>query len=252
MPLEMTGAMRLGPRPTGSSAPSTLVAYLESIGKASWYSIFEAGTGMFQNSNGTGSVASGDPVGCWVAAYQVGATFKFHQPTSGSRPTYSTSQYDLASIYGNGSSHTLFTDSTTALNRELTILVQYQTNNGTGMIWSHNGTVWALRHSAANSAPTFTENGSAVEGQAATSGDLDVVSSVDYRYRAASTTGTGRRAVAFNSSEPIRTSRYNTALYLFSSAGASLFSAAGIRRIAIINPRLTYLEADVALQYLVS
>jgi len=248
MPIEMAGALRLGPRPTGSAAPTTLVEYLESIGKDSWYSIFEAGTGMFQNSNGTGSVASGDPVGCWVAAYQVGATFKFHQPTSGSRPTYSTTQYDQPTIYGNGSSHSLYTDSTTALNRELTVLAQFQTNNGTGMIWSQNSTQWALRMVATNSPPAFIEFGSNIEALALE--DSDTVSASAYSMRGKATAGTGRRRAGFNSSA--RTARHGNAMYLFSSTGSSTFSAAGIRRLAIIEPRLTFVELATALQFMVS
>lgn len=239
------GVPTLGP--VGSSTPATLADYLTSISKASWYSLFEAGTGMAQNSNGTGAVASGDPVGCWAPSVQVGATFKFIQATSASRPTYSTTQYSQATIYGNGTSHSLATDSTTALNRPITVLVQYELNNSTGMVFAQAGTVWGLRHTGANAPPGFYENGSQIEGQSAGSGDMDQVSSIVYRYRQSGTQGYGRRAIAFNSSDPVRTTRYGNALTLLTGSG--LFCAAGIHRIAITD-RLTWTEAAFALGYL--
>lgn len=247
MPIVLPGSLQLGPR--GSSAPSTLAAYFASLGKTQ-YSIFNQGSGMYQTSAGTGAVDSGDPVGCWVAQYQAGETWKFHQPTAASRPTYSTSLFTHPGIYGNGTSHCLLSDSTTALNRAITVLVLYNWQNTLGMAWSQNGQGFGIRHQAQNTPGSFFEFGTAIEGQGFSTGggDYDYVSAASRRYRVGATAGVARIAAAFNSSEPVRTSRYGNALYLL-SGGASLFFAGSISAVAIVD-RLSVAEHGEALRLL--
>lgn len=237
-------------RPSGSASLDTLIAFADSIGKGGFLSIFDVSFGLAQTSAGTGSVASGDPVGCWSPQYQVGGTAKFIQATNASRPTYSTTQYSGPTIHGNALSHTLYLDSTTFASRPLTVLILYENNNGLGMPWSHNGQGWGMRHQSANNPPTFLEFGSSADGTATATGDLDLVSAYSLRTRQAATAGTGLRAAAFNSSEPVRTTRYGTAFHLF-SGGASLFSAAGIRRFAFVD-RMNIDQACQALRYFVT
>jgi hypothetical protein len=235
-------------RQGAASSLDTLIDFAGSIGRGGFLSIFDVASGLAQTSAGTGSVATADPVGCWLAQYQVGGTFKFHQPTNSARPTYSTTQYSAPTVYGNGSSHTLLVDSPAVLSRPLTVLCLWENNNGLGMPWSHNGQGWGVRHQSANSPPTFLEFGTSAHGQGST-GDLDLVSAYSLRYRQSATAGTGLTAAAFNSSEPVRATRYGTAFHLF-SGGSSLFSPAGIRRIAFVD-RMTGDQACQALRYFV-
>lgn len=236
--------------PTGNSVPGTLAELFVSLGKTT-YSIFDQGSGKFQTSAGTGTVNAGDPVGCWLAAYQAGESWKFQQPTSASRPTWSNAVFTHPGIYGNGTSHCLESDSTTALNRAVTVLVLYNWTNTTGMVWSQNGTVFGIRHTGANAAATFLENGTAVEGQGFSTGggDYDYVSAASRRHRVGASAGVARIAAAFNSSEPVRTSRYGNKLFLL-SGGASLFFAGSISMVAVVD-RLSAVEQLKALALMV-
>ena len=93
MPLIVPGSMQIGPRPSGSSAPSTLPAYLTSIGKDSFYARFVAGTNMYVNSDKTGGAVSIDNlVGSWDydAANTSNWSAYWTQATSGNRPYYKT------------------------------------------------------------------------------------------------------------------------------------------------------------------
>lgn len=249
MPIRAAGAGVLSPRGSGSTI-TTVAAFLTSISKDSWYSLFEAGTGMFQNSNGTGSVATGDPVGCWAASVQVGATFKFVQATSASRPTYSTTQYRLPTIYGNGTSHNLACDSTTALNRTCSVVVQYITGaTNTGMVWSQNGQTWGIRHTGSTSRPLLLENGSDVNSQGVSAGSADELCANVQRYRASATAWAGDYLIGLSSTDEIRTSRHGAAITLLTGAG--LFSTVGIRRI-LVSQRLTFDEMTQVGKFMVS
>jgi hypothetical protein len=120
-----------------------------------------------------------------------------------------------------------------------------------GMTWSQNGSVWALRHVASTQRPVLTENGGEVNGQAVTAGPVDQVCASVLRYRASAAAYAGDYFVGLSSTDEIRTSRYNTALYLLSSNGTGSFSPKGIRRIAITE-RLTFDEMTQAGRYMVS
>ena len=236
--------------PTGESVPGTLADLFVSLGKST-YSIFDQGSGKFQTSAGTGTVNAGDPVGCWVAAYQAGESWKFQQPTSASRPTWSNAVFTHPGIYGNGTSHCLESDSTTALNRPVTVLVLYSWTNTLGMVWSQNGQQFGIRHQAMNTPGSLFEFGASVEAQgfSAGGGDYDLVSASTRRYRVGASAGVARIAAAFNSSEPVRTSRYGNKLFLL-SGGASLFFAGSISTVAVVD-RLSAVEQSKALALMV-
>ncbi len=145
--LQIAGAVRIGP--LAASVPATMVAYLTSIGKASFYARFLAGQGMTANSDGSGgSPADGAAVGCWSAYQANNFTAKFIQATSASRPAYGASRNGKPGIYGNASSWFLTLNSTTANNQSFTLLAS-------GWTASENAT-WISQNNNALRAVTGT------------------------------------------------------------------------------------------------
>ena len=157
--LIVPGSLVIGPKPVASSAPATLVDYLTSIGKASWYGRYLASYGLAPNSDGTGgTVALNGAVGCWAPVQQVGFDHKWIQTVTGNRPAYVLSD-SVASITGNGANARMSLSSTTALDGMLyTILISAQIANDAGYPFSHNLTGNALQFQSA-SAPRVRSEG---------------------------------------------------------------------------------------------
>lgn len=234
MPLHIPGSLQLGPRP--SSGPSTLVEYLESIGKDSWYGIYEAGYEMYANSDGSGgAVADGGAVGCWGPREQVSFNYKFIQATAASRPLYSTTLSAIGpTISGNGSSWRSYLNSTTALNLNCTILLHYENSNTEGYIFSQSGDNWCVYGRANNKPDTYYAN------------SIEIGDSLA-RAESASSTGTWTRNRKLAISSGASTARYNNAPFIFArSSGA--YHASRISNIAFV-PTLTASECAKALEF---
>lgn len=121
MPLLLPGSLILGPR--SATVPTTMVGYLASLGKNSFYARFLAGQSMTVNSDGTGgAVADGGAVGKWSAYQYNNYAASFIQSTSASRPAYGASRDGKPGIFGNASSWFMSLDSTTANNQSFTLL----------------------------------------------------------------------------------------------------------------------------------
>lgn len=238
MPLLIQNSMTLGPRP--AAAPSTLVAYLTSIGKASWYGIYEAGYEMYANSDGSGgAVADGGAVGCWGPREQVSFSHKFIQATAASRPVYSTTLYSTGpTVAGNGTSWLIALNSTTALNLECSILTASEySSTSNNVLWSQ-GSNWSLRASTSTGPILYYSGSNATNKYNSFVVCTEAINSA---------TPTSRKVLVGASSHVGNTGRYNTALTLF-NIGVQ-YVADGIRRIAI-TPRLTQSELIRALSFL--
>ena len=239
MPLIIPNSLRLGP--TGSSsAPASLSAFLTSIGKASWYANWLASLGLDSLSTGLGgAVASGGVVGRWSPLEQVGFNYNFIQATSANRPTYDATicSDGVPAIYGNGSSWSLSLDSTTALNRDFTILISAETLNASNSyLFSKGGDQWSYyTNSIGNGIPYYASTTLIADQQIKALSD------------GLSTPGT-HRIRKFAMSSGTSTGHYGNALRLLMH-NAAYFAFHRIRGLALV-PKLTANECSQALQYL--
>ena len=226
----------IGPRPAGG--PTTLPAYLTSIGKASFYGIFKPGVNCFANSDGSGgAVATGGAVGCWVAEQAVNWTAKWIQATAASRPLYSTTLSPLGpTISGNGTSWTMSLDSATALNQDCTILMSVETLNMAGYVFTQNGDAWSL----------YTNVGADPDHYY---GTVDLGKGAPQARRSDGTSTAWQRLRRFAVSSGTATTRYGNAMRILGTAGG-YFATHRIAQIAIV-PKLTSAECLLATQYLV-
>ena len=125
----------------------TLAAYLATIGKNSSWGLWEAGTNMAANSDGTGTVTT--DVGKWSKSAGAGMSAEWIQPTSGQRMLYSASVQGSPAIYGESDTNSrgMYLDSNTPVSSIYTIIfrvncIQETTSNMYG--FSHNSAVNAI------------------------------------------------------------------------------------------------------------
>lgn len=237
MPLVLPGSLVLGPK--SAANPSSLVDYLASISKASFYALWKATHGLAPHADGSGgTVVPGGAVGHWAPVLQSGFNYKFIQPTAASRPGYSeTLSPPRPLVYGNGASWSMFLNSTSALNLDCTILVSYESSNLGGAVWSQSGANWSIR-SAVSAPPSLFVSGASIEASETAHVTMSQPTGVAYKRR---------RCIAFQS--PLATTRYGTPFYLFSYSGTGLFGSDGIAEIAI-TPKLTASECVQAMKFL--
>lgn len=226
----------IGPLPV--AAPASLVAYLTSIGKASWYGQYLATAGKSANSDGSGSVADGGAVGKWAANQAVGWTASFIQPTAASRPLFSTSVSTLGPvIYGNGTSATLYLDQATALDKDCTVLVSTETLNAYGYLFTQNMDNWSYYTQAGQPALTYYAGSPATGANLTQSDNRDGTATNWQFYR--------RLAISSGTS----TARYGQPFRLLGTASGS-FTAHRIAELWFV-PKLTRAECNKALAYLI-
>lgn len=157
MPLRIANSLQIGPR-----APNTLAEYLTSIG-CSWFGGFRAGQNQYSISTDqlTPANTEGASVGQWVPKWTAGGfAAKFTQPTNAKRPTFSTLR-GVQGILGDATSTFLALDSTTALNRDYTVLIAASMQIVTGQrAYSHNLNRMSLTHSNSGliQHPMFRDN----------------------------------------------------------------------------------------------
>lgn len=143
--LVINGSHVLGPSP--SSGSLTLAAYLASIGKNSSWGLWEAGTNMAANSDGTGTVTT--DVGKWSKSAGAGLSAEWIQPTSGQRMLYSASVQGSPAIYGESDTNSrgMYLDSNTPVSSNYTIVMRVnciQETTSNMYSFSHNSAVNAL------------------------------------------------------------------------------------------------------------
>lgn len=145
---------RIGVLNVGSSAPSTLPAYLTSIGKDSWYAQYVAGTNMWTGATLNGSAVSlNDALGSWGVNSSNTSNFSAYwtQSTSGDRPFYRAAN-GINSLYAIENSPTgaqetrhLQLSSSTALNGQYSMLMRIPIlARDSRTLYSHNGTNVAI------------------------------------------------------------------------------------------------------------
>lgn len=140
---------RIGVLNAGSSL--TLAAYLASIGKNSSWGLWEAGTGMAANSDGTGTVSNGGECRKWSKSQGSGLSAEFIQPTSGQGLLYGTSVQGAAALYGESDTNSrgMYLDSNTPVSSNYTCVIRancIQESTATQYGFSHgtSGTVNAI------------------------------------------------------------------------------------------------------------
>lgn len=233
---------RIGVLNAGSSAPSTLPAYLASIGKNSWYARFIAGTNMWTGATLNGSAASlNGTVGSWGVDSANTSNFSAYwtQASAGDRPYYQAAN-GVNSLYAPTNDHASLADtrhmqlsSTTALNGTYSLLIRvpYMARD-TRWIYSHNGTHFGVSSTAgSNSLFTATSNNSAV---------MDQIACV---VRNTAGTSSGNALIGITQSG---TGHNNSAPYLLKRL--SQYSSSGISEIWLM-PALTANELDAAMTF---
>ncbi len=238
MPLYLPGAVTLGPRSSGTSVPSTLVAYLASIGKDSWYGGFLAGVNMTSSSAGGGSAVStnGASLGSWLPNYSAGGwNALFSQGSSPKKPAFGTNQNGKPGIFGDGSDQFFTLNSTTALNLPHSVLISAWTPQSSGCLYSHNvKTIAYLTGSGTDMDPSIY------------SGGLRNNQVPKLLQSTPSTSTTASIKVGISS---VGSAFYNTAPNLFRQSDNSLFTASTIHELWFV-PQLTPAELAMALTYL--
>lgn len=232
MPLVIPGSTQIGPH--AAAPPATLVDYLVSIGKSSWYGRFLASSGLAPNSDGSGgAVADGGAVGCWAAIQAASFSAKFTQATSASRPAYGASRDGKAGIYGNGSSWFMSLDSTTALNGSFSLLFSGWFVNESASVVSQNSLNLALRTASNIADQIYVTGVQAISAQQSWQRGL---SGANNHVRGGfTTTGTGHNGNSMN---------------LLRRSTASEYSTSTLYEIAMC-PALTHEELSRAISYLV-
>lgn len=243
MPLYLPGSVIVGPQTLGTPAPTSLAAYLVSIGKASWYGGYLAGVSMFSSSAGGGSAVStnGDNVGSWLPYQSAGGwNARFDQSNSSKRPVYGTNRNGKPGVYGNATDWFLLLNSSTDLNLPYTVLISAWVTCAAGppRLYSHNNQAMAFTcPTAMGLQPSVYASSSKRDTNAnhllqATPIDA---SSVSYRMGWSSATGS--------------TQHYNNSPYLLSSSTGANYSDSTIYELWFV-PWLTPAEITGALRFL--
>ena len=234
----INGAMTLGPAPSASSGPTTMAAYLTSIGKDSFYGGYRAGMNMYSTADNSSPVTDGQNVRRWVANWTAGSwAAEFTQGSSPKRPVYGASRNGQPGIYGDGSGWYMTLNSTTVLNRTYTVLMStWATFATNGNIYSHSNNQIQLRapSALANDALTFV----------AAVGGSSVSKSVE------TTPVSGATAVIRAGIVSSGTTFYNTAPVILANSGDLNHTSSTIHEIWLIGAALTPREISTALQYL--
>ena len=231
--LIVPGSLVIGPKPVASSAPATLVDYLTSIGKASWYGRYLASNGLAPNSDGTGGAVSlNGAVGYWPPIEQVSFNHNWIQATTAQRPSYVNSD-GVASIVGNGSTWNMYLSSAALDSVQYSVLVSYQHSDDGGYLYSQNNTQNALQQQTSNYARLRIAGSTGYNHPQAwqyktTTGGTNPKVRVAWQYTS-TTTGVPRILVA--------------------STNGTGWTAAAIMEIAVC-PRLTTDECRQALEFL--
>lgn len=224
--LVVTGSVVLGPS-GGSLEPSTLAEYLDSLG-VTWYGGFRRGLLQYSVSTDQLTPANnvGESVGQWCASWTAGGfSAKFVQTNNSKRPA-NESVYGTTGIRGDASSVWLNLDSTSALNRDHTVLIATTMPVLSGArTYSHNtNRMGIVSASSGTTLPTVYANN--VGSQASSP-----VMEVTYYDATAS-----RYRIGWRSSG---TSHYDNAPNLFRSSAASNYSEAVITEVWMIGSHLT-------------
>ncbi|RLS34366.1 MAG: hypothetical protein DWH81_15500 [Planctomycetota bacterium] len=238
MPLYLPGSVVLGPRGSGASAPSSLTAFLASIGKASWYGGFQAGVNMFSATAGGGSsvTTNGANVGSWLPNNTAGGwTAVFNQGSSPKKPMYGTSRNGKPGIFGDADGLHFSFNSTTALNLPHTVLISAWTSQDSGCLYSHNTRTIAYLNGASTDGDPNIYSGGVRNNQVAKA----LISTPATSTTASIKVGISSTGSAF----------YNTAPNLFRQSDATAYTNSTIYELWFV-PWLTPSEANVALTYL--
>lgn len=231
---------RIGVLNAGSSAPSTLPAYLASIGKNSWYARFIAGTNMWTGATLNGSAASlNGTVGSWGVDSGNTSNFSAYwtQASAADQPYYQAAN-GVNSLYaptnaGAGDSRHMQLSSTTALNGAYSLLIRvpYMARDNR-WFYSHNGAHFGVSSlTGSNNLFTATSNNSAVMDQ------------ITCAVRNAAGTSSGNALIGITQSG---TGHNNSAPYLLKRS--SQYSSSGISEIWLM-PALTANEIDAAMTF---
>lgn len=238
MPLYLHGSALLGPRSSGTSAPSSLLAYLASIGKASWYGGYLAGVNMFSSTNGAGSAVTtnGTNIGSWLPNNSAGGwASAFNQGSSPKKPLYETSLNGKPGIHGDGSDMYFSLSSTLPLNLAHTVLISAWTSQDSGCLYSHNARTIAYINGASADGDPNVYSGGVRNNQVAKA----LISTPATSTTASIKVGISSTGSAF----------YNTSLNLFRQSDATTYTNSTIYELWFV-PWLTPSEMNVALTYL--
>lgn len=223
---------RIGVLNAGSSAPSTLAAYLASIGKNSSWGLWEAGTGMWANSDGTGSVSNGTQVHRWEKADGNNFTAYWVQSTAGKGPTYGSSVQGSPAIYGDGDYHGIVLSSNTPVNSTYTLGVRFNSyETAASYVFSHGTSGTANTVQTASGGGVTTRSGTLAN---TASNQVPCLISV---YPTSGTTG--EVVVLLNGTAS------NTTASLLMRSSDSGWSRSGIRKVMLLSgQQLTRVEMD--------
>jgi len=234
MPLHLPGSLILGPRAASAAAPATLIAYLTSIGKDSFYARFLAGEAMTVNSDGSGgAVADGGAVGRWSAFQSSNYTARFAQATAAARPGYGASRDGKPGIFGNVSSWFMALDSTTANNQSFTLLAS-------GWMVMQNAS-WVSQQSQGIAIKTASGNGA---DTAFMNGAINNTTPQVWRKSLSGDNNSLRMGVTITSS-----GHHNAAMNLWRRSTATEHSSSTLHELWFV-PVLTVSEIAAALNYL--
>lgn len=243
MPLYLPGSVVVGPQSTGTSAPSSLTAYLTSIGKASWYGGYLAGVNMFTASAGGGSAVTtnGESVGSWLPYKSTGGwNSRFDQSNSSKRPVYGTNRNGKPGVYGNATDWFLVLNSSTALNQPYTLLLSAWVTCAAGSprLYSHNNQAMAFYcPTTMGLQPQVNASSSKRDTNANHVFQASPVDASTVSYRMGW------------SSAPGSTQHYNNAPYLLSSSAGTSYTDSTIYELWFV-PWLTPAEISDALRFL--
>lgn len=223
----------------GSSSPSTLAQYLDSLG-ITWYGGFRRGLNQFSSyaNQDTPANTLGNSVGQWAPNWTAGGfSAKFIQTTNSKRPSYMSS-FGTTGIMGDATTTWLNLDSTSALNRDHTVLIATTMPVlSSARTYSQNvNRMGLISANAGSSLPrVFSDNN---EGPPA-----NPVMACTY-YDASST----RYKIGWRSAG---TGYYDNAPNLFRSSSAGNYSEALISELWLIGGQLTNDQISQCLPFLV-
>lgn len=223
----------------GSSSPSTLAEYLDSLG-VTWYGGFRRGLLQYSvaANQDTPANSEGNSVGQWCASWTAGGfSSKWVQTSNSKRPVF-MSAWGTQGIMGDATSVWLNLDSTTALNRDHTVLIAttMPVLSGARTYSQNTNRMGIASASSSTTLPTVYANN--VGSQAASP-----VMDVTYYDATAS-----RYRIGWRSSG---TGHYDNAPNLFRSSAANSYSEALITEVWLIGSHLTNDQILKCLPFLV-
>lgn len=240
MPIYITGSTLVGPRAAGGAA--NLPAYLQSIGKASWYGGYKVPLQLFSDIGNTTLVTTDNAAWRnWLPNWSAGGwSASFGQSNGPRRCAYGASRNGKPGIYADGVDWFANLSSTTALNLQHTVLISAWVTCAAGPPCLYSHANQAMRYEC----PTATGNQSSVFA-ASTKKNFNAS-----HVQQATPVDASSYALRIGwSTDPASTQHHNNAPNLFRSSSDANYSSSTIYELWFV-PWLTPAEITDALKFL--